>query len=67
MTVSSGGATGYATLAASQCQLRPDPGLLGEVHELATMGHESSRGFHKIEWQRLMFDTEAQATGSTST
>ena len=35
-----------------------DPALLGEIHELAAMAHESSRGFHKIEWHRLMIETE---------
>jgi hypothetical protein len=38
-----------------------DPGLLKEIHELATMGHESSRGFHKIEWHKLMLETEPEA------
>jgi len=44
-----------------------DPGLLREIHELAAASHESSRGFHKIEWQRLMIATEPQTTTSTST
>jgi len=35
-----------------------DPALLHEIHELATMAHESSLGFHKIEWHRLMIETE---------
>jgi hypothetical protein len=35
-----------------------DPALLREIHELAAMAHESSQGFHKIEWHRLMIDTE---------
>lgn len=35
-----------------------DPELLREIHELATMAHESSQGFHKIEWHRLMIETE---------
>jgi len=41
-----------------------DPGLLKEIHELATMGHESSRGFHRIEWHKLMIETEPQTTGA---
>lgn len=44
-----------------------DPGLLREIHELATMAHESSRGFHKIEWHRLMIETELQTTEALST
>ena len=44
-----------------------DAGLLREIHELAAAGHESSRGFHKIEWQRLMIATEPQTTASAST
>jgi hypothetical protein len=35
-----------------------DPELLREIHELAAMAHDSSRGFHKIEWHRLMIETE---------
>lgn len=38
-----------------------DPELLAEIHELAAMGHASSRGFHKIEWHRLMFESEPTA------
>jgi len=44
-----------------------DPGLLREIHELAAATHEASRGFHKIEWQRLMIATEPQTTAPTST
>jgi hypothetical protein len=44
-----------------------DPGLLKEIHELATMDHESSRGFHRIEWHKLMIETEPQTTGAPST
>lgn len=35
-----------------------EPELLREVHELAAMAHESSAGFHKIEWHRLMIETK---------
>lgn len=35
-----------------------DPELLRQIHELAETTHESSRGFHKIEWHRLMLETE---------
>ena len=44
-----------------------DPGLLREIHELATQAHESSRGFHKIEWHKLMIETEPQTTSPAST
>lgn len=44
-----------------------DPGLLRAIHELAATGHDSSRGFHKIEWQRLMIATEPRATASAPT
>ena len=44
-----------------------DPGLLREIHELAAMAHESSSGFHKIEWHKLMIETEPQTTGVPST
>lgn len=39
-----------------------DPAALREVHELATLAHQTSHGFHRIEWQRLMFDTAPHAT-----
>lgn len=39
-----------------------DPVIEREVHDLATLAHDTSHGFHKIEWQRLMFDTEPHAT-----
>jgi len=35
-----------------------DPDVLRDIHELAAMAHESSQGFHKIEWHRLMIETE---------
>ena len=44
-----------------------DPGLLTEIHEIATQAHESSRGFHKIEWHRLMIETEPQTASPAST
>lgn len=44
-----------------------DPGLLSEIHELATTAHESSRGFHRIEWHKLMIETEPQTTGTATT
>jgi hypothetical protein len=44
-----------------------DPGLLTEIHEFATQAHESSRGFHKIEWHRLMIETEPQTASPAST
>ena len=39
-----------------------DPAVRRDVHELAALAHETSHGFHKIEWQRLMFDTEPHST-----
>jgi hypothetical protein len=39
-----------------------DPGLLREIHELATRGHDSSSGFHKLEWRKLMIETEPHTT-----
>ena len=33
-----------------------------DVHALAVLAHDSSHGFHKIEWQRLLFDTEPHST-----
>jgi uncharacterized protein (DUF779 family) len=39
-----------------------DPVVGREVHDLATLAHDTSHGFHKIEWQRLMFDTEPHST-----
>ena len=44
-----------------------DPELLREIHELAAQAHESSRGFHKIEWHRLMIETEPQTASAAST
>jgi hypothetical protein len=41
--------------------------LLREIHEFAAQAHESSRGFHTIEWHRLMIETEPQATSTAST
>lgn len=43
-----------------------DPELVSAIHELATQAHESSHGFHKIEWHRLMIETEP-ATASAAT
>ena len=39
-----------------------DPVVGHEIHELAVLAHDTSHGFHKIEWQRLMFDTEPHST-----
>lgn len=36
-----------------------DSELRHEIHLLAASMHESSHGFHKIEWHRLVLDTEA--------
>jgi hypothetical protein len=44
-----------------------DPGLVREIHDFATQAHESSHGFHKIEWHRLMIETEPQTTSPAST
>jgi hypothetical protein len=41
--------------------------LLREIHEFAAQAHESSRGFHKSEWHRLMIETEPQTTSTAST
>ncbi|HVS85436.1 MAG TPA: hypothetical protein VHD91_07380 [Gaiellaceae bacterium] len=35
-----------------------DPELLREIHALAENAHESSHGLHRIEWERLMLETE---------
>jgi len=35
-----------------------DPELRHEIHDLAATAHESSHGFEKIEWHRLMLETE---------
>ena len=34
-----------------------DPDLRSEIHELAEIAHDSSRGFEKMEWERLVIDT----------
>ena len=36
-----------------------DSTLRHEIHLLAERAHESSHGFHKIEWHRLMIETES--------
>jgi len=35
-----------------------DPELIGAIHDFAIAAHESSHGFHKIEWNRLAIETE---------
>jgi hypothetical protein len=39
-----------------------DPELLRDIHELAAQAHDSSRGFHRIEWHKLMLETEGHTT-----
>ncbi len=43
-----------------------DPALVAEIHELATSAHEASRGFHKIEWNRLMIESEHRAAAGNT-
>ena len=43
-------------------QSTEDTGVIGDIRILAAEAHEESRGFHKIEWQRLMIDAEARTT-----
>ena len=35
-----------------------DPELRHEIHELAETAHDSSHGFQKMEWERLVIDTK---------
>ncbi|MGD0714044.1 MAG: hypothetical protein ABSB24_07630 [Gaiellaceae bacterium] len=39
-----------------------DPELLQQIHELAAQAHERARGFQKIEWRKLMIESEPQDT-----
>lgn len=37
-----------------------DPEVLRRIHELAAEAHDASRGFHRIEWHKLVLETEQQ-------
>ena len=38
-----------------------DPELLPQVHELAVEAHEHAGGFHKLEWHKLVVESEPHA------
>ena len=35
-----------------------DPELLRQIHELAVEAHEHTGGFHKLEWHKLVIESE---------
>ena len=35
-----------------------DPELLARIHELAVESHERAGGFHKLEWHKLVIESE---------
>ena len=35
-----------------------DPELLRQIHEIAVEAHEHTAGFHKMEWHKLVVETE---------
>lgn len=35
-----------------------DPELLRQIHELAVEAHEHAGGFHKLEWHKLVIESE---------
>jgi hypothetical protein len=37
-----------------------DLDVLDEIRRVAVEAHESSQGFHRIEWQRLAIDVESR-------
>ncbi|MGZ4352912.1 MAG: hypothetical protein ACXVZ4_05155 [Gaiellaceae bacterium] len=44
-----------------------DPELLRQVHELAVEAHEHAGGFHKLEWHKLVVESEPHVTPEPDT
>lgn len=44
-----------------------DPELLSQIHQLAVEAHEHAGGFHKLEWHKLVVESEPHVESKPGT